>query len=533
MDDQDGINLAQIRAMAQNSLFGRAIASSPTTAVFYASILYAKTQSLQDAYLYAQALQANGEASRSVRLLERSGIFVNGSLEQQVEGALLAAQSLSSLGEWSEALTLLESVLQQEDDDDAGWQSLQQSMDPRENVVHPLARLCLLRGRGYDEISNPTRAAVYWKRALKIDANAVEALELLLGKSMLTPSEAYELITSLDVKMDWLRNLYLSRITVPAEEQEPPYDENQKMPAKVSIQRDMTCAFDKLWSVHKLDRAPEVLALAAIRSYSQYDLKASLSFCQELASIDPLCSSASFVFVATLVALDHRRLLFQLAHEWVEASPKSAWAWFAVGGYYYACGRYHVAQRHYMRATRLDPQCTHAWIAFGCAFAQCDESDQALASFRAAQRLAPAHHVPLLYMGMEYLRTNHLVLARHFLMAAHKSSGGDPLCLHELGVADYKRGEYATAAVWFHRSLVASGTTESEEPVDLCQDVVWEPTLFNLGQCYRKSKQFAEAERCFEKCLALSPVSSQCVEIDDGLDLCLQTVVSFFILVFL
>ena len=39
-------------------------------------------------------------------------------------------------------------------------------------------------------------------------------------------------------------------------------------------------------------------------------------------------------------------------------------------------------------------------------FALADESDQALSSYRAAQRLAPCSHVPLLYVGIEYIRTN-------------------------------------------------------------------------------------------------------------------------------
>jgi hypothetical protein len=59
------------------------------------------------------------------------------------------------------------------------------------------------------------------------------------------------------------------------------------------------------------------------------------------------------------------------------------------------------AQRHFCRATRLDPQCAEAWIAFGTSFAACDESDQALASFRAAQRLAPGNHISLLYIGTD------------------------------------------------------------------------------------------------------------------------------------
>jgi anaphase-promoting complex subunit 6 len=80
-------------------------------------------------------------------------------------------------------------------------------------------------------------------------------------------------------------------------------------------------------------------------------------------------TDAAFCYVATLVILGHKRVLFRLAHEWVETSPKSAQAWFAVGAYYFCCERYHVAQRHFCRATRLDPQCTEAWIAFGCSFA--------------------------------------------------------------------------------------------------------------------------------------------------------------------
>lgn len=124
-------------------------------------------------------------------------------------------------------------------------------------------------------------------------------------------------------------------------------------------------------------------------------------------------------------------------------------------------GRFSVdvcsAQRHFCRATRLDPQCAEAWIAFGTSFAACDESDQALASFRAAQRLAPGNHVSLLYIGMEYLRTNHLVLAQHFLSAANDSCNGtDPLAKSELGVLNLYQKNYGPAISWFLQALGAS-----------------------------------------------------------------------------
>ena len=289
---------------------------------------------------------------------------------------------------------------------------------------------------------------------------------------------------------------------------------DQKPSARSQIQVDVDEAFAQLWHVHKLHQSPEVLAMAARRAYRRYDLRGALQHCQRLATIDPLCQTAGYVFISTLAALGHKRHLFRLAHEWVEASPKSARAWFAVGSYYYACERYHVAQRHFCRATRLDPHCTEAWIAFGCSFAACDESDQALASFRAAQRLSPGEYASLLYMGMEYLRTNHLVLAQYFLSSAYKASGGDPLCLNELGVLSIQRSDYESAIQWFSRALRAcvqdqiKGDEQKSvaECIELCQEKLWESTIFNLGQCYRKTRKFNDAARCFERCIALSPV---------------------------
>jgi tetratricopeptide (TPR) repeat protein len=272
------------------------------------------------------------------------------------------------------------------------------------------------------------------------------------------------------------------------------------------IQTDVDEAFDKLWNEYKLHDSPQVLAMAARRAYRHYDWTRALQYCEQLAQLDPSLSDAAFCYIASLVVLGHKRVLFRLAHEWVEASPKSAKAWFAVGAYYFSCERYHVAQRHFCRATRLDPQCTEAWIAFGCSFAACDESDQALASFRAAQRLSPGEHTSLLYMGMEYVRTNHLVLAHYFLQSAKASSGGDPLCLHEIGVLAIQNGQHQDAVAWFQRALAAAvGGEGLQDSIDSCLDPYWEPTLFNLGHAYRKTRRLHAAAQCFARCVSLCP----------------------------
>ena len=565
----DGINLNRLRALAQQCSGNSAslVTSSPSMAVFYASLLYAKTLSLQDAYLYAQALYQDGQAKRCVRLLEQT-VLLSQPSRLRLEAALLAAQAVSHLGEWQSVLTLLEEAshngdswtLSLDDEDEIAWQALAQNIQCLPDTVHPLARLCLFRGRAYSETGHPLRAALYWKRALRLDPFCVEALDCLLSRSVVSSQQAFEVIMDLEFSadMEWLRQLYLARVDLSPQDHGSAqsvdeksvstpflngheassiqlmtpsfhhqgnmsadnlfFGENHKesmqgaeSPKKSVMQLTVDSAFNKLWSEHKLQKSSEVLAMAARRAYRRYDLKSSLCFCQELAAIDPLCQTAGFVYVSTLVALGHKRLLFRLAHEWVDASPKSARAWFAVGAYYYACERFHVAQRHFCRATRLDPQCTEAWIAFGCSFAACDESDQALASFRAAQRLAPGEHSSLLYIGMEYLRTNHVVLAQHFLTAAYKGSGGDPVCLNELGVLAFKQQDYKSAIRFFIRAIEASSgesnSNSAHDAIDACADNYWEPTLFNLGQAFRKMRNYQDAIRCFERCLTLRPVS--------------------------
>ena len=554
----DEMNLSQIRRIAKSSL-----QSSTEMAVFYASILYSKTQLLDDAFFYAQALMENKEKKRAVLVLDRSGLLgTEGTVLQRIEASLLAGQALCQSNEWQEASQLLEEFCVSEeattwakssildDDDEAGWQAFYQYISPEPDSIHPVARLCYWRGRCYDEISHPPRASIYWRRALQIDPKCVQAFDALFNRNLLTARELHDLVSNLkmDADLQWLRRMYLARIHLnptdaslenPDREPSMPYlngdtsaihmtlqqtdidvmsdhmfEEDAKMSPKCSLQKQSNTALEDLWKINQLHNSPEVLSLAAIRAYRSYDLQGAFEYCQELTAVDPLCQTASFVHVATLLGLNHKRILFGLGHEWVEASPQSARSWFAVGCYYYACGRFHVAQQHFCRATRLDPLCCEAWIAFGCAFAACDESDQALAAFRAAQRLAPAEHAAMLYMGMEYVRTNHLVLAQHSLTSALNSSGGDPLCFHELGVAAFQRKDWVCAIDWYAKGLQAIACTTGEESslstlenVELVQSDFWEPTLFNLGHCYRKTRQFEAAIVCFEKCLVLTPVS--------------------------
>ncbi|KAL7429965.1 hypothetical protein ACHAXM_002927 [Skeletonema potamos] len=463
--------------------------------------------------------------------------------------------------------------------------------------------------------------------ALTIDARCIEALDYVVKRRLLDPEEERRWVASLNfggndnngeetMAISWLRDAYLARLrgglgvtTLPPASSglgdglpTPSHlllgspDFASVMGRKPSIDHSFSQtvdeAFRNLATKHQLGKSSDILSHAAIRAYGSHDLRSALAYCTAIDAYDPFCRTAGYVHVATLVGLGLKRRLFELAHRLVDADPKNSLAWFAVGSYYYLCRRFDLAQRHFSRSTRLDPSSAECWIGFGCSFAVCDESDQALASFRAAQNKYAGSHVPLLYMGMEYLRTNHLSLAGHFLTSAQKTDASDPLCCNELGVWSYRRGDMEDAAFWFLKALrlhveaelsalsstdealgmdgyillssertrkQRPGATGSQVPLDpvsphvkrrsdsnvqppstvlcavktpsgrsisasivgatidntladtecieRCNDKFWEPTIFNLGQSYRKMSCYAEAIVCFEKCISLNPGS--------------------------
>ena len=76
---------------------------------------------------------------------------------------------------------------------------------------------------------------------------------------------------------------------------------------------------------------------------------------------------------------------------------------------------------------------------------QQEESEQSLQMYRTAARLFQGSHLPLLFMGMEYLKTNNRNLAANFLAASRKLCSHDPLVHNELGVMAYREGLYDDA----------------------------------------------------------------------------------------
>jgi anaphase-promoting complex subunit 6 len=164
------------------------------------------------------------------------------------------------------------------------------------------------------------------------------------------------------------------------------------------------------------------------------DSRGAYDITRYLREADPFELSCVAVHLAAMTDLEMKSELFFCAHQLVDAYPDKAVAWFAVGCYYFLVKKFDPARRYFSKATTIDPQFTPAWIGFGHAFASQDESDQAMNAYRTTQRLFPGCHMPALYTGMEYLRTNNLVLAEQFFRQSEGMCPTDPLIHNELGV---------------------------------------------------------------------------------------------------
>lgn len=90
-------------------------------------------------------------------------------------------------------------------------------------------------------------------------------------------------------------------------------------------------------------------------------------------------------------------------------------------------------------------------------------------------------HLPSLFLGMQHLQLNNVVLADEYLNTAYNMCKKDPLLLNELGVVCFHKQTLPQAIRWFNNALDVAKDTGSKE-------TAWVATHANLGHAYRKLK---------------------------------------------
>jgi len=485
-----------------------------TTAIFYADMLVSLGHQMEeDLYTLAECYFKNREYRRVLHLLRKHSDVTS----RDARLKLLTAQSLMECRDFEECLRYLEDNTSNDDLGDGKMASV----------------FALLRGKVYEVTENQENALIWYEKAVKFDPYCHEALDRLIGNHLLTLDKEVSLLDGLQLheEDEWLRHLYAAKLTAarcgPSSSPAPA----ASVPANFAGLQDPRGMADapesgavehKIWwgkaRQRRLRQATSgdnfaldeylmpclppalvqnghALAAQSTKCFYEGDYESCYLISKRVLEDDPYHLATLPVHIASLVMLDMKNVVFYVAHQLVNAYPQAAVAWLCAGCYYYMIKKYEHARRFFHKALALDHNFAPAWIAYGHAFAHHDESDQALAAYRTASRLFPGSHLPWLFIGMEYVRTNSLQLAQQCLECARSLMPTDPHIYNEIGVVAFHQKKYSKACDLLLQALqLASAPHET-----FCS---------NLGHAFLKCKAYDRALEAFRQANQLNPRSA-------------------------
>lgn len=463
-----------------------------TTAIFYADKLFSLSPDVEDLYTLAECYFKNKEYHRVLHLLKKHGDIAGN--DDRLK--LLAAQSLMERKDWDECLRYIDENAVAEGSRDEKMASV----------------FALLKGKVYELTENQENALIWYEKAVQLDPYCHEALDRLIGNHLLTLEKEVSLLRSLKLheEDEWLRHMYAAKIA--ATNADSPMDPecgrereaSQKPWCKGRHRRLKQATVGEAFANNEypvpylpsaLVHNGQTLTAQSTRYFSEGDYESCYHTSKKVLDEDPFHLATWPVHIASLVMLDLKNAVFKSAHQLVNAYPTAAVSWFTAGCYYHMIKKYEHARRFFHKALVLDHTFAPTWIAYGHAFAQHDESDQALAQYRTASRLFPGSHLPWLFIGMEYVRTSSLQLAQQYLENSRTLMPADPHVYNELGVVAFFHKNYSKACDILLHALSLSSTPH-------------ETFCTNLGHAFLKCKVYDRALEYFQQAYRLSPNSS-------------------------
>lgn len=474
----------------------------------------------EDLYTLAECYFKNREYRRVLHLLRKHSDITSSDPRLK----LLAAQSLIECRDWEECLRYLEENAPIDDG---------AVLDAKMASV-----FALLRGKVYEVTENQENALLWYEKAVQFDPYCHEALDRLIGNHLLTLEKEVSLLQGLQLheEDEWLRHLYAAKLAAArcgAGSAGPPLELIIGQGSQNSTTQPQDCRAltevpdsgvmeQKIWWGQgrqrrlrqaaigdnfaqdeypmpylppALNQNGHALAAQSTRCFYEGDYESCYLISKRVLEDDPYHLATLPVHIASLVMLDMKNVVFYVAHQLVNAYPSAAVAWFTAGCYYYMIRKFEHARRFFHKALALDHNFAPAWIAYGHAFAHHDESDQALAAYRTASRLFPGSHLPWLFIGMEYVRTNSLPLAQQCLECARTLMPMDPHIYNEIGVVAFHRKNYSKACELLQKALELATAPH-------------ETFFSNLGHAFLKCKAYDRALEAFRQASQLNPRSA-------------------------
>lgn len=356
------------------------------------------------------------------------------------------------------------------------------------------AGMCYLRGLCFAKQNAFDRAKECYKDAVHIDVQCFEAFDQLMKNSLMSSSEEWNFIDSLNFDSiqpdpgdtsqrpaeaaDFTRNLYITRLS------------------KYARPEQFSTAIEALSTHYRLASNPDVLHSKAEILFTASRFSAALALTSQILECDPYNFACLPLHLALLHQLNHPNTLFALSHDLADTHPNEPCTWLAVGTYYLATNRIPEARTYFSKASLMDPHFGPAWIGFAHTFAAEGEGDQAIAAYSTAARLFQGTHLPQLFLGMQEIALGNLNIAREYLTTAYNLCDRDPLLINEIGVVAYMEGDYESACRHFLLALRIAD--DNEAPQNQYVSV-----RLNLAHALRRAGEFDKALKQFDEVIRL------------------------------
>ncbi|KAK9476350.1 hypothetical protein V1514DRAFT_298577 [Lipomyces japonicus] len=434
------------------------------TAVFIGDTVLSITDDPNDAFWLAQVHYNTGHYARARQLLMRQD------LERNASCRYLVALCLTRLSKWDDALTVIgeSNPFQNADDSD---------MSPPDGGIKLAASMCYLRGIIYSNQNNFEKAKDCYKEALKVDVKCYEAFDELITNNLMTPSEEWEYLSSLNFDAtedgDLVKLLYTTKLN------------------KYHNTSRFFDAENQLKSKYKLEDNADLIQSRAELLFVQCKFKQCLQLCEKVLDHDRFKFSIIPLYLACLHELELKNKLFLLAHDMAENHPEEPVTWLSIGVYYLSIHKIAESRRFFSKASMMNPHFGAAWIGFAHTFAVEGEHEQAVSAYSTAARLFQGTHLPPLFLGMQHLQLHNFTLAEEYLDAAYNICQTDPLLLNEMGVVLYHKDQLEEAVKYFNRALKVASELDSDTKA-------WVPIRINLGHAFRQLGRYEDSLENFE-----------------------------------
>ncbi|KAJ3452493.1 cell division cycle protein 16 [Anaeramoeba flamelloides] len=447
-------SIHEMREMSENYL-KRGLYES---ACFIAEKILSITKETNDILLLARAFFLLGEYDRTITLIRSR----YPQTLQTPMGIELTVSSMIKLEEFEDCFEFFETI------------------DLENFNKKTKAALYRYKGRCCQELENFPEAVQNYCLAIENDPFLFEVFSDMIATNMIDLQTEKEILEKLKIpkKHSWLLLMYKTSSRIYA---------NTKEEKNVTEEKKIIKKF-------KLQDNPELILNKARNLFRQNQLLDCYVLTSKLLEEDEFNTKILELHVPLLVELNKKNELFRLAHKISKQFPKHYLTWFTVGCYYYTLGQYVKSRIYFSKVTTLNERYEYGWIIFGHTFSKREESDNAMTVYSAASRLFPGSVLPLIFIGMEYLTSNNLILASVNFEKAKRVFPCEPLIYNELGVIAYKNNQFQKSVDLFLKAL---------ELFKKPNNVEKEPTLFNLGNSYRKLKQFDKAIHYYKEAMSI------------------------------